>query len=255
MAQLGSNFGLNHVSTLIGWIDAKVNAARRVLKANLVPNNPLYRWLRGPSMWWRHLVPRLIARYRSRSASGIFFREDEMGMCSLLPEGILIATFEHIKPLTVLDVGCGTGQTLGWFLERGCEAIGIEASDLAIKKSGMRSRIRRLDLRKPVDLQREFDLVWSFEVAEHLPEDAADNFVATLIRHSNCVVMSAAPPGQGGEGHLNEQPSQYWINKFEARGWSYEDELTTILRETNDMFAQNMMVFRRVACQNNECQG
>ncbi|MDP6884692.1 MAG: hypothetical protein QF830_11185, partial [Rhodospirillales bacterium] len=44
---------------------------------------------------------------------------------------------------------------------------------------------------------------FSLEVAEHLPPDAAETFVATLVAHGRLVLFSAAPPGQGGLNHVN----------------------------------------------------
>jgi hypothetical protein len=66
-----------------------------------------------------------------------------------------------------------------------------------------------------VDLQRRFDLVESVEVAEHLPESRARDFVVDLCRHGDTVLFGAAPPGQGGEHHINEQPYAYWRALFE----------------------------------------
>jgi 2-polyprenyl-3-methyl-5-hydroxy-6-metoxy-1,4-benzoquinol methylase len=63
---------------------------------------------------------------------------------------------------------------------------------------------------QPLDLEKEFDLVVSLEVAEHLPASAADQFVNTLVKHGKKILFSAAIPGQGGQDHLNEQWPDYW---------------------------------------------
>jgi hypothetical protein len=70
------------------------------------------------------------------------------------------------------------------------------------------------------DLGRRFDLVQSLEVAEHLPGGTSAAFVASLVRHSRGLVLfSAAPPGQGGENHINEQSYDFWRGYF--REWGY----------------------------------
>ena len=47
----------------------------------------------------------------------------------------------------------------------------------------------------------------------------ADTFVQNLVRHaSGAILFSAAPPGQGGEFHVNEQPYEYWRGKFQRCG-------------------------------------
>ena len=73
---------------------------------------------------------------------------------------------------------------------------------------------------------RRFDLVQSLEVAEHIPAVSAATFVDNLTRHSQGLVLfSAAPPGQGGEFHVNEQPYQYWRELFARRGFHAHDYL------------------------------
>ena len=42
----------------------------------------------------------------------------------------------------------------------------------------------------------------------------ADVFVDSLCRHGELIIFSAAVPGQGGERHVNEQPLEYWREKF-----------------------------------------
>jgi hypothetical protein len=79
------------------------------------------------------------------------------------------------------------------------------------------------DLGQPVDLGRRFDLAQSLEVAEHLPASRARGFVSDLCRHSDVVLFGAAPPGQGGENHINEQPYEYWRRFFEDEGYEAYD--------------------------------
>ena len=76
-------------------------------------------------------------------------------------------------------------------------------------------RFRAADLSQPLDLGRRFDLVQTLEVAEHIKAAAAATFVENLVKHSSGIVLfSAAPPGQGGEFHINEQPYDYWRALF-----------------------------------------
>jgi 2-polyprenyl-3-methyl-5-hydroxy-6-metoxy-1,4-benzoquinol methylase len=86
------------------------------------------------------------------------------------------------------------------------------------------------DLAYPLKLERQFDLVQSLEVAEHLPEQASEQFVDSLVRHGRLVLFSAATPGQGGENHINEQPWEYWRAKFAARNFELFDFLRPRLR-------------------------
>jgi 2-polyprenyl-3-methyl-5-hydroxy-6-metoxy-1,4-benzoquinol methylase len=169
-------------------------------------------------------------------------------MASLHPARKAIRIVELTKPATVIDFGCGTGCTLGQFVEMGLSAIGIEASRAAIRASKYPHLIKRQDLRHRFDLRRQFDLAWCFEVAEHIHPRYVEDFIDNLCRHSDLITLSAAPPGQGGEGHFNEQPQAYWVAKFIRRGYHLHKEWTLALREVHEHYSENMMVF--VADQN-----
>ena len=159
-----------------------------------------------------------------------------------------------INPRTVVDVGCGTGALLEALRERGCEVFGLEYSKAGLEYCAS----RRLDVAK-FDLEndafgagRTFDAAVSMEVAEHLPEHVADRYVHLLVRLAPVIVFTAAPPGQGGEDHVNEQPPEYWITKFCAHGFEVNTALTEQWRnawQTSDKvetwYYQNLMVFRR----------
>jgi len=87
------------------------------------------------------------------------------------------------------------------------------------------------DLAAPIDLGRQFDLVQSLEVAEHLPAAKAEQFVETLTAHGSRILFSAAVPGQGGENHINEQLPDYWRTLFRERGYSAFDYLRPLVFE------------------------
>jgi SAM-dependent methyltransferase len=135
---------------------------------------------------------------------------------------------EHVVPLlnglvpisSVADFGCGRGAWLSVWQKAGAAVIGIDgpyvgSEDLMIPPD----RFCAADLSQPIHMGRRFDLVQSLEVAEHLPSDRAAGFIRTLTDHSSLVMFSAAVPGQGGEHHLNEQPLEYWRDRFRAQGY------------------------------------
>ena len=64
--------------------------------------------------------------------SSIFDDEDDLHGCSLLPLPLLKGTVDFINPASVLDVGCGSGKSLDWFLGRGIEVVGLEGSSMGI---------------------------------------------------------------------------------------------------------------------------
>ena len=127
---------------------------------------------------------------------------------------IALATLE--RPASLLDVGCGDGHLVTRAKQAGVDSLGVDLSAEGAAHA---------DLRDPLDLQRTFDWVFCWEVAEHLPAESADTLCDSLVRHlapGGTLLFTAAHPGQRGDGHLNEQPQSYWRDKIAARGLTYD---------------------------------
>jgi len=164
-------------------------------------------------------------------------------MSSLNPALKVEKIVQLARPQSVLDVGCGTGRTVMQLQQLGINVVGIEASRLAIGCCPRQDLILRHDLRKKIELYRWFDLVWCFEVAEHIHPRYVNIFVGNLVRHSQIIALSAARPGQGGEGHFNEQPQSYWEQKFSDYGYILHKGWTTEMKGVPEFYSENMMVF------------
>ncbi len=166
-------------------------------------------------------------------------------MCSLYPQKKLDKVLELFNPKSVLDLGCGVGRSLDYFKSKGVRVVGVEGSKLAISKAKNKDLVKQFDLANEVDLEEKFDLVWSFEFVEHIHPRYVDNLLKTFSRHSDNIVISAARPGQGGEGHFNEQSPEYWVEKFNEFGYRLNKEKTDELRKIDEVFSSNMLVFER----------
>jgi SAM-dependent methyltransferase len=158
----------------------------------------------------------------------------------------------QFHPATVIDVGCGSGAMLLALRERGIIGRGLEYSEAGIEFCRARDLdVVKFDLESGAEFEGTADVVVSTEVAEHLPERCADRYVDLLCRAAPAVVFTAAPPGQGGLDHINEQPNSYWITKFQDRGFSLRQEVTEAWRTSwakrgvERWYSENIMVFER----------
>jgi SAM-dependent methyltransferase len=143
-----------------------------------------------------------------------------------------VRSAEQIVPLlrsalpinSVADFGCGQGAWLSVWRKTGATIMGIDGPYID-RRSLMidTAHFQTADLSMRIELGRQFDLVQSLEVAEHLPAEKAADVVDTLTRHAPLVMFSAAVPGQGGEHHVNEQPLEYWRSKFWDCGYAAID--------------------------------
>jgi SAM-dependent methyltransferase len=161
------------------------------------------------------------------------------------------AVVELVEPKTAVDVGCGTGLVLTRLKERGVEVTGIEGSRHAIELSGLGDRVVKANLERELPRLGSFDVCFCIEVAEHLPGRSASPLVEGLTDLSDVVVFTAAPPGQGGSHHVNEQPPSYWEERFGARGFARDAESEGVLKgriaeiQEPAWMHQNLMLFRR----------
>lgn len=157
---------------------------------------------------------------------------------------------EEFDPDTVIDFGCAIGTYLERFYENGSEIKGVEGHESAFEFAVVPINfLDHHDLRNPYRTEKTYDLVLSIEVAEHIPEKYADTFVGTLAEAGDTVVMTAAPPDQGGTHHVNEKPKSYWKELMSQNGMRFDPDTTRLLKGKISVdylshVPQNLMVFR-----------
>jgi hypothetical protein len=153
-----------------------------------------------------------------------------------------------LQPRSVCDVGCSQGAWLAVFKEHGVErVVGIdgdyvERDELKIGEH----EFVAADLERGVPQVGRFDLAVSLEVAEHLAPEAAAPLVDGLVGLAPAVLFSAAIPGQGGRGHLNEQWPDYWGDLFAAHGYLPVDAVRDrvwLNPSVNVWYRQNTLLF------------
>ena len=137
-------------------------------------------------------------------------------------------------------------------MNRGWKAFGIDVDVDLLKDQGP-PNVAIIDLAdQPVIFHEPFDVVWSVEVAEHIPERFEGNYITTLVE--NCkeyLVMTASNIPM--PLHFNCKPRAHWIAQIEKQGLHYNEGLLKQLLENSTMkreFLQETgMVFNRPSYQ------
>jgi glycosyltransferase involved in cell wall biosynthesis len=154
---------------------------------------------------------------------------------------------ENIKPETVLDVGCGPGTYVNAMRECGIEAIGIDNDPRIIGKDYLKHE-------SLFDTEEKSGLAVCLEVAEHIDPELSESVaksVAETVLPGGILIWSAAHPGQGGTGHINCQPKEFWHGLLQSNGLARDRELENqmISHISNGYhmgwFIQNAMIFRK----------
>ena len=63
------------------------------------------------------------------------------------------------------------------------------------------------------------------------------------------ILFSAAVPGQGGYHHINEQPHEYWHNKFAEKGFKMYDIIRPLIQYNKKLpfwYRNNIFIYERV---------
>lgn len=176
------------------------------------------------------------------------FYKGQKDISYLSAKEILPLIVDLLNPNTVIDIGCGLGTWLSVFKELGVKDIlgldgnWVNENSLYIDKKDF----IKTNLENPINFDEKFDLAISLEVAEHLSNDNAHNFIKYLTSKSNFILFSAAVPYQGGTNHINEQWQSYWIDIFEENGFKTIDFLRPLIWNNDKIgwwYRQNIFLF------------
>ncbi|MEM0896682.1 MAG: methyltransferase domain-containing protein [Verrucomicrobiota bacterium] len=178
------------------------------------------------------------------------FYQSQSGSSLTAAEEILPIVIEHLQPKSIVDFGCGVGTWLAAARKLGIEdTTGLEGE--WVKKENLSDPaidFHNKDFEQPIDLGRKFDLAISMEVAEHLTEGAARQFVQSICAAADIVLFSAATPGQGGRSHKNEQWQSYWVDHFQDEGYTALDLVRPVVWNSTQVprwYKQNALVYVR----------
>ncbi|MCK4936766.1 MAG: hypothetical protein KAR84_07920 [Elusimicrobiales bacterium] len=129
--------------------------------------------------------------------------------------------FDLFGPKKIADLGCGCGIYSHLFEKKDAEVLALDGV-MPPKEYSFPINIHEQDLTVPFEnTWGRFDLTLCLEVAEHIPENLTDIFLDNILKFSDTLVLSAAPKGQEGHHHVNEQPKRYWVKKLAEKGFAY----------------------------------
>lgn len=170
---------------------------------------------------------------------------------SVIP--VVLSLINKYNPKSLIDIGCGDGLFLSEFKKHNIEIMGCDNSREGLK----RCKLKRIPITKfnivkdTLAVNKQFDLAICFEVAEHIPNFASEKLVSTLCNISKVIAFTAAPPGQGGDNHINEQPHTFWIKKFDYLNFYLDNNDTNCLKDkwrkagVVNYMIDNLMMFKR----------
>jgi hypothetical protein len=154
---------------------------------------------------------------------------------------------ELVRAQSVVDVGGGEGWWAAEFAALGARAVCVDDGTAAEPADRVEHVRHDLSAGIPASLG-SFDLAVCLEVVEHLDTPSAERLVAALCERAPSVLFSAAVPGQGGHGHVNEQWPTYWVERFESHGFSCSGALRWALWDDESVeywYRQNMLFATR----------
>jgi SAM-dependent methyltransferase len=145
--------------------------------------------------------------------------------CALIAEEIA----RRFQPASAVDWGCGAGLHVAALAEFGVHVLGVDGVEWPEEFRAPGIEFRRVDLSLACPegiVPGEYDLSLCLDVMEHLPESDSQVALENITRGARLLLLSCAPPGQGGHHHVNEQPRRYWIKRLADMGWVYDRRAT-----------------------------
>jgi SAM-dependent methyltransferase len=172
---------------------------------------------------------KVIKAYSLKFYKSVDFRANESAISIF---GILDG-FLDVKSLkSIIDVGCGSGAWLNAALKNtSARVYGYDLPEsIEINQGRFGDNFnKRLEL-VTSDFESKKELKFQpaqlgicLEVLEHLKDKTGRRILESMSSSCEVILFSAATPGQGGTGHINERQHSYWLEKFRLHGFEVYD--------------------------------
>ncbi|WP_167342350.1 class I SAM-dependent methyltransferase [Nonlabens sp. SY33080] len=151
---------------------------------------------------------------------------------------------------SILDAGCGSADVTRYLLEKGYDAKGIELSGEVLKENARDllklNKVQQGSLSQlPFD-DNSFDVVFSSEVLEHIPEKDIKKTISELIRVSRnylFLTISLRPSSNFNKYHVTLKPRKWWEEMFLSMGCEKDHTLVNKLQKKgNDLSLKEVLM-------------
>jgi 2-polyprenyl-3-methyl-5-hydroxy-6-metoxy-1,4-benzoquinol methylase len=161
--------------------------------------------------------------------------------------------YKYLRPYSIIDVGCGTGDMLHWFMEKGLDVTGIESNENCFRDM-MVPHVIIADMRYPLNLEKKYDLAICVCMAEHVESQFDQTFIHNLTLLSDRILFASTPVNYWPHRICNCKPVDEWLALFAQQGFVLSPRSTTAIQgeltEHNHniirMVADNLVVLRKI---------
>ena len=140
-------------------------------------------------------------------------------------EGVLRWFRDRLGARSMLDIGCGNGEQVLLARSLGYDALGVDWQSYP-------HTVRHDFTRGRYDPGRDFDLGWSVEFLEHIPERFQPNYLPAFRR---CRWLVVTASGFAADDHYTLRHPGYWIALFEREGFEFDAWVHSAVLEHSTM--------------------
>jgi hypothetical protein len=142
--------------------------------------------------------------------------------------------YEYFQPDSYLSVGCAKAFDVEQLIELGVDAYGFDISSYMVNESVVKDKLKVADAMQKFPYDREFSVVYSSDVLEHLDDKGIDNCLAECQRLTNDKIVhvisthfdkdygDASKLDGVDDTHISMYSPQWWFNKIKehtTKGW------------------------------------